>query len=175
MNNSDAMAVQVPQRYSRVVAWVISADTDAEIAFLHRVFGATEAPGSRVMDAQGRIGHAEVEIGDAVIMLFDAPMDWPATPAHLRVYVDNVHRAFDQALRAGARPVTEPTDLPFGDRVARVRDPQGHLWWIHEHIEDVDPAQLPSRTLEPQAGDSVAYVQESLTEEMRAASEHRPT
>lgn len=160
--------VVVPARYSRVDPWVISVDTDAEIAFLTAAFGAVETPGSRMLGPDDRIAHVEVEVGDAIIMLFDAHPEWTATPAHLRVYVADAGQAFRRALDAGAREVTAPTDLPFGERVARVRDPQGHLWWIHEHVEDVDPAELGARFAEPSAQEAMAYVQESLTREMSA-------
>ena len=117
--------VQVPPRYARVNAWVISHDTDAEVRWLATVFGAVETPGSRMLDPDGDIGHVEVEIGDSVIMLFDAKPGWPLTPAHLRVYVGDVAAAVDAAVAAGARVVTRPTLLAFGERVARIRDPQG--------------------------------------------------
>jgi PhnB protein len=82
--------VEVPPRYARVTAWVISPDTDAEVRFLTSVFGAVETPGSRMLDPDGDIGHVEVEIGDSVIMLFDAKPGWPPTRAYLRVYVADV-------------------------------------------------------------------------------------
>src|SRR4051812_47732898 len=106
-------AVRVPARYSRVDPWVISADTGAEIDFLEAVFGGRETPGSRMTGPDGRIGHAEVEIGDAVLLLFDRDPGWPATPAHLRIYVSDARDAFQRALSAGAREVTRPTELAF--------------------------------------------------------------
>ena len=163
---SERDEVRVPARYHRVDPWVISQDTDAEIAFLTTTFGATETPGSRMLGPDGRVGHVEVELGDAVVMLFDAQPDWPATPAHLRVYVADVHKAFDQAVAAGARVVTRPTDLAFGERVARVRDPQGHLWWIHQRVEDVAPEELHQRFADPAAIEALTYVQQSLTSEL---------
>ena len=81
---SGSQTVPVPPR---VDPWVISSDTDAEIAFLESAFDAQETPGSRMLGPGGRIGHVEVELGDAVIMLFDAQPEWRTTPAHLRVYV----------------------------------------------------------------------------------------
>lgn len=158
--------VQVPARYARVNAWVISRDTDAEVRFLTAVFGAAETPGSRILDPDGDIGHVEVEIGDSVIMLFDAKPRWLSTPAHLRVYVTDIAGAVEQAIAAGARVVTQPTMLAFGERVARVRDPQGHLWWLHERVEDVAPEELPSRFADPAALDAMAYVQRTLREEL---------
>ena len=122
-----------------------------------------------MLGADGRIGHVEVELGDAVIMLFDAQPDWPPTPAHLRIYVASTRDTFDRALAAGARAVTRPTDLAFGERVARVRDPQGHLWWIHQRLEDVAVEELAKRFADPSAQQAMTYVQQSLTSEMSGA------
>jgi uncharacterized glyoxalase superfamily protein PhnB len=160
--------VRVPARYSRVDPWVISRDTAAEIAFLAAAFGARETPGSRMVGPDGRIGHVEVEVDDAVIMLFDAGPTWPATPSHLRVYVAEVDEVVERAVAAGARLVTRPTNLAFGERVARVRDPQGHLWWLHERFEDVDAVDLPARFADPAAQAAMAYVQESGAAELAA-------
>ncbi|MGH3712854.1 MAG: VOC family protein [Micromonosporaceae bacterium] len=99
----------VPAGYSRVDPWVISSDTDSEITFLGQVFGATERPNSRMLNADGTIGHVEVDLAGSVIMMFDAQPGWPAMPAHLRAYVDDVDAAFDRAIAAGASPVTRPT------------------------------------------------------------------
>ena len=165
--------VQVPPRYARVNAWVISRDTDAEVRWLTAVFGAVETPGSRMLDPDGDIGHVEVEIGDSVIMLFDAKPGWPPTPAHLRVYVGDATAAVDQAVAAGARVVTKPTMLAFGERVARVRDPQGHLWWLHEQVEDITPEELAQRITDPTAHEAMSYVQGTLREEMAATRTDR--
>jgi PhnB protein len=159
--------VKVPPRYARVNAWVISRDTDAEVRFLTTAFGGAETPGSRMLDIDGHVGHIEVEVGDSVIMLFDTKPGWPATPAHLRVYVADAAATVEQAVAAGARVVTEPTLLAFGERVARVRDPQGHLWWLHEQVEEVAPAELASRLAEPAAQKAMDYVQRTLRQEMK--------
>lgn len=162
------MTNPVPSRYARVNAWVISRDTDAQVRFLTEAFGAAETPGSRVLDSDGRIGHVEVDLGESVIMLFDSKPDWPPTPSHLRVYVDDIAGTVERAVAAGARVVTRPTGLAFGEIVARVRDPQGHLWWLHERVEDVAPDELGRRFADPAAQEAMAYVQSSLGNEMRA-------
>jgi PhnB protein len=167
---TDGHQVRVPPRYARVNPWVISRDTDAEVRFLTSVFRAVETPNSRMLDPDGDIGHVEVEIGDSVIMLFDAKPGWPPTPAHLRVYVDDVAATVERAVAAGARVVTRPTLLAFGERVARVRDPQGHLWWLHEWVEHVSPDELANRFADPAAQEAMTYVQSSLREELEAAS-----
>jgi uncharacterized glyoxalase superfamily protein PhnB len=110
--------VPVPPRYSRVDPWVISSDAEAEIAFLGAAFDAQETPGSRMLVPDGRIGHVEVELGDAMIMLFDAQPEWRPTPAHLRVYVSDTQETFVRTVAAGARSVTHPT-------------PSGSVW--HEY------------------------------------------
>jgi uncharacterized glyoxalase superfamily protein PhnB len=165
--------VRVPPRYARVNAWVISPDTDAEVRFLTSVFGGIETPGSRMLDADGNIDHVEVEIGESVIMLFDARPHWPPTPSHLRVYVDDVSAAVERAVAAGARVVTRPTLLAFGERVARVRDTQGHLWWVHKRVEDVAPEELGRRFAKPAAREAMAYVQRTLRDEMEAQRPNR--
>ena len=159
-------AVRVPPRYARVTAWVISRDTDAEVRFLTSVLDAVETPGSRMLDPDGDIGHVEVEIGDSIIMLFDAKPGWPPSPAHIRVYVDDVEATVAQAVAEGARVVTSPTPLAFGERVARIRDPQGHLWWLHQWVEEVSPDELMSRFADPTAQENMAYVQRTLRHEL---------
>lgn len=170
---TDRHAVQVPPRYARVNAWVISRDTDAEVRFVTSVLKGVETPGSRMLDPDGDIGHVEVELGDSVIMLFDAKPGWPPTPAHLRVYVDDVAATVEQAVAAGARLVTRPTLLAFGERVARVCDPQGHLWWLHEWVEDVSPDEAVGRFADPAAQEAMAYVQRTLREDMERATKGR--
>lgn len=163
-NTSDVSPV--PEGYSRVDPWVISADTDAEIAFMGDAFNGHERPGSRMLNADGTIGHVEVDLGGSVVMMFDAQPDWPPVPAHLRIYVGDARAAFDRAIAAGAREVTRVTELAFGERVCRVRDPQGHLWWIHERIEALDPPEMTRRFAEPSFQEAMAYVQESLASEL---------
>jgi RimJ/RimL family protein N-acetyltransferase len=75
----------------------------------------------------------------------------PRNPAHTRVYVTSLQAVIDRAEANGARIVTEPRELPFGDIVARFRDPQGHLWWVHQHVEDVGLAAWALRAILPRA------------------------
>jgi PhnB protein len=143
-----------------LTAWVISQDTAAEIAFLAAVFGAVEEPGARFLDGD-RIGHAQISVRGVPLMLFDAGPGWPPTPAHLRVYVDDLEAALAAARERGATVFTEPTAMPFGDVVARFRDPQGHRWWVHQHVGDPDftAEGMQSR---------LAYARATLHEEMRS-------
>jgi uncharacterized glyoxalase superfamily protein PhnB len=150
---------------------VISKDTDVEIAFLTEVFGAVERPRSRVLNADGTIGHVEVEIAGSVVLMFDARPDWPPRAAHLRVYVEDAAAAFERRIPAGGRPVTRVTDLAFGERVGRVRDPQGHLWWIHERVETLDADEMNRRFADPEFRGAMEYVQASLATELASTKQ----
>jgi PhnB protein len=126
----------IPEGYHTVTPWIISKATARLLDFVKEAFGAEEL--ARVHVEDGSIGHAEVRIGDSVVMMFDAKADWPETPCFLRLYVEDCDAVYQQALKAGATSVTEVTYLFFGDRVGRVRDPFGNLWWIQTRIEDLD-------------------------------------
>ena len=163
---ADAPVRAVPPDRATVTPWVISRDTARLIDFATRAFGATEL--GRVPNAAGGIGHAEVRIGDSVVMMFDAPGDGPGRPAFLRLYVADGDAVYQRALDAGATSVTAMTTLFFGDRVGRVRDPLGNIWWIQTHVEDVDPAVLGRRPENREHAEALRYVEESLTEALRA-------
>ena len=154
---SNASVQSVPEGYHTVTPWIISRDTAQLIEFLTKAFDADEI--TRVVGEDGSIGHAEVRIGDSVVMMFDAKPDWPDTPAFLRLYVEDGDAVFQQALRAGATAVTEMTHLLWGDRVGRVRDPFGNLWWIMTRIENVSLEEMERRAGEKEWIDAMEYVQ----------------
>ena len=147
----------VPEGYTTVTPWVIGRDTAGLIDYLVAAFGAEEL--ARIADDRGVIGHAEVRIGDAVVMLFDSPRGWPATPAFLRLYVEDARAVHRRAVEAGGTSVTEVTHLAFGDLVGRVRDPFGNLWWIQTRIEDVTAEQMLERMSDPGFAAAMEYVQ----------------
>ncbi|MFG2003760.1 VOC family protein [Spirillospora sp. NPDC048911] len=151
----------IPEGYTTVTPWIISRDTAAVIDYLERAFGAEEI--GRVVDARGRIGHAEVRIGDAIVMLFDGDPSWPDTPAFLRLYVPDAHATQRQAIEAGGVLVSEVTHLAFGDLVGRVRDPFGNLWWIQTRIEDVTEEELARRFADPEFTKAMEYMQRPET------------
>jgi uncharacterized glyoxalase superfamily protein PhnB len=154
-----------PAGYGAVTPWIISADSVRLIEFITAAFGGQEL--ARMAGPDGGIGHAEVRVGDSVVMMFDARDGWPDTPAFLRLYVADADATYQQALAAGASPVTEVTGLFFGDRVGRVRDPLGNIWWIQAHVEDVDPAELARRPRDPAAAAALQYVESSLDAALR--------
>lgn len=94
-------------------------------------------------------------------------------PAHLRVYVPDAEDAFTRDLRAGARAVAKPTALAFGERVARVRDAQGHLWWIHQHFDDVAAEDVAARLADLAAQAAMAYVEDSLVKRFSSTNDRR--
>jgi PhnB protein len=147
----------IPDGYTSVTPWIIGQDTAGLMDFLARAFGAVEL--SRLADEQGRIGHAEMRIGSAVVMMFDGQPDWAPTPAFLRLYVEDADATFAQAVAAGATPVTRVTHLAFGDRVGRVRDPFGNLWWVQQRVEEVSEAEMNRRWSDPKWAEAMAYVQ----------------
>ncbi|MFC4947657.1 VOC family protein [Pseudonocardia sp. GCM10023141] len=146
----------IPEGYTTVTPWIISPDTAAVIDYLTAAFDAVEL--GRVVVADGAIGHAEVRIGDAVVMLFDARPHWPATPQFLRLYVPDADATHRRAVAAGGTSVTAVTHLAFGDRVGRVRDPFGNLWWIQTRVEEVDADELARRFADPRWTAAMEYV-----------------
>jgi PhnB protein len=152
--------MSAPEGYTAVTPWIISRNTAGLLDFVRDAFGAEEL--ARVVGEDGSIGHAEFRIGDAIVMGFDAKPDWPDTPAFLRLYVDDADDTFRRAVEAGATPITEVTHLFWGDRVGRVRDPFGNLWWIQARVEDVDEAEMGRRMGDPEWLERMAYVQSSL-------------
>ncbi|WP_328613665.1 VOC family protein [Amycolatopsis sp. NBC_00355] len=151
------MVNPVPDGYTTVTPWIIGRDTAGLLDFLKRAFDAEEI--ARVVGEDGKIGHAEVRVGNAVVMAFDSRDDWPATPAYLRLYVPDSEQTQRKALAAGATEVTRQTELFFGDRVGRVRDPFGNLWWIQTRLEDLDEPELVRRAQLPEYIAAMNYVQ----------------
>jgi PhnB protein len=113
------------------------------IAFYVKAFGAKER--FRMPDKQGRITHAEIEIGDSCIMMADEAPQWDAfsvehyggSPASLLIYTADCDAMYKQAVASGAKSAREPADQPYGDRMAGVKDPFGYKWWIATHIKDI--------------------------------------
>lgn len=156
---SKTSAVQpVPEGYHTVTPFVLVRGAEAFTEFLINAFGAVELF-PPVKGEDGSVGHAEVRIGDSVVMYFDSKPHWPETPSFLRLYVDNCPTLYQQALEAGATSVTKPTHVPWGDIGARVRDPFGNLWWIQSRIEEVDEEELARRYSDPKFIDAMNYVQ----------------
>lgn len=164
---------KIPEGYTAVTPWIVSPDSSRLIAFMTNAFDAEEVQGSRMLTPEGKIVHVEVKIDDAMVMLFDAAKSWPPTPAFIRLYVDSCEAAYQKAVKAGARVVTKPTMLAFGDKIARVADPFGNIWWLQEHVEDLNsmnPDDMIIKLKEPAAMKAMKYVEDSLNAELAKRS-----
>jgi len=151
------MANPVPEGYHTVTPFVVVKGAARFLDFMAAAFDGQDL--GRVVGEDGMIGHAEMRIGDSVVMAFDAKPDWPHTPAFLRLYVPDCDATFRQAVAAGATAATQPTKMPWGDLVSRVRDPLGNLWWIMTHLENVAPEELERRWGDPEYVAAMEYVQ----------------
>jgi PhnB protein len=147
----------IPEGYHAVTPFVIAKGAARFMDFMAEAFDAEEI--ARVVGEDGAIGHAETRIGDSVVMTFDSKEGWPDTPAFLRIYIEDCDRTYEQALAAGGTSVTRPTNMPWGDRVARIRDPLGNLWWLMARFEDVSPEEMGRRAGEKEYIDAMDYVQ----------------
>ena len=147
-----------------VQPWVVTRDTGRLLDFVTGVFGGVEL--ARIPTEDGGIGHAEIRVGDDVLLAFDSRPDWPATPSMLRIYVDDADATVDRAVAAGGRVVTAVAESAWGDRGGRVRDPLGNIWWVVQHVEDVEAAEMVRRMAEPKYVDAMRDAQATLDAEL---------
>jgi uncharacterized glyoxalase superfamily protein PhnB len=122
-----------PEGYSTVSPYLIVKGASGTIDFLKQVFEATEL--RRFPDATGSVRHAEVRIGDSVVMLADSIEGWPAVPAHVHIYVSDVDATYGRAIESGAESVQEPAKKDDPDRRGGVKDAGGTTWWIATLVE----------------------------------------
>jgi PhnB protein len=139
----------IPDGYTSVTPYLIVRGAEHAIEFYKKAFGATEL--FRMKNESGGIGHAELQIGDARIMLADetpeqkSPQTLGGSPIGLLLYVEDCDTTFKQSVNAGAKTVREPADQFYGDRTGGVRDPFGFLWYIATHVEDVSADEMERR------------------------------
>jgi PhnB protein len=145
-----AMATKVkpvPDGYHTLTPYLVVDGAERIIQFMKNAFGA-QSVHEPMMRPDGKIMHAELKIGDSVVMIADASERAKATSAMLHVYMPNVDAVYQKALKAGGTSVMEPTDMFYGDRSGGVTDPAGNQWHIGTHVEDVSPAELKKRATE---------------------------
>jgi PhnB protein len=149
----------IPDAYPRVTPHLTIDGAAEAIDFYKTVLGATER--MRMPMPDGAVAHAEIELGNSVIMIGEANLPIPTdpspkalggSPVALFVYVENVDEVFQRAVKAGAESVSDPSDHFYGDRVATIDDPYGHRWNLATHIEDLDPEELDRRTAAAMSG-----------------------
>jgi uncharacterized glyoxalase superfamily protein PhnB len=152
---TDAAAAGVPERAHGLQPYIAVRGAERAIAWYQDVFGAVETA-ERYTDEDGRIGHAELRIGDSMLMLSDEYPDYDAvspetlggSPVGLHLYVPDVDEVVARAQRAGATIDRPPSDQSYGDRSSVFRDPFGHRWFVATHIEDVPLEELQRRNEE---------------------------
>jgi PhnB protein len=141
----------IPDGYHTVTPYLIIRGATEAIDFYKNAFGATEL--FRMPTPEGKIGHAEIKIGDSSIMLADeypemgykGPQSLGGSPLSLMIYVEDVDTVFNQAVAAGATIKEALQDKFYGDRMGTVVDPYGHIWHVATHKEDVSPEEMQER------------------------------
>ena len=138
------MAVKyIPEGYHTATPYLVVPGVAKLIDFLKQAFGAEER--ERMAQPDGRIMHAEVKIGDSIIMMGEPTGETQAKPAMIYLYVPDTDATYRRALQAGAKAVMEPADQFYGDRNAGVEDPSGNQWWIATRKEEVSREELGRR------------------------------
>lgn len=141
----------IPSGHHTASPYLATKDGFKALEFYKKAFGAAEIYSLKMPD--GRLGHAEIRIGDSVIMLADefpeyggkSPHTLGGSPVSIHLYVDDVDALFKQALAAGAKERKPIMDQFYGDRSGQLEDPFGHLWWVATHKEDVSPEEMQKR------------------------------
>jgi uncharacterized glyoxalase superfamily protein PhnB len=126
------MSQYKPEGHNAVSPYLLVASVGAQLRFLEAAFGAATLRVTELPD--GTVKHAEVRIDDSVVMMGERPDGRGPMPCSTHVYVPDVDATYRAALDAGAMPVSEPKDQPYGDRTAGVRDPEGNIWWVGARI-----------------------------------------
>jgi PhnB protein len=153
-----ASAKPIPDEYPQVTPYLHVDGAAAAIDFYVEVFQATER--GRMPGPDGKIGHAELEIGRGVVMLADeypemdirGPQSTGGSPVTIHVYVEDVDATFDRAVAAGAKALRPVENQFYGDRSGQFQDPFGHRWNVATHVEDVSPEEMARRAAEVAGG-----------------------
>jgi PhnB protein len=148
------MTKPIPDGYPRLTPYLIVDDGSAAIDFYTSILGATER--MRMAGPGGKVGHAELELGDSLIMLADehpevgavGPRSVGGTPVSMHVYVEDVDDVFKRAVNAGATATRPVEEQFYGDRLGAFEDPFGHKWNVATHVEDVPPEEMEKRAAE---------------------------
>jgi PhnB protein len=153
-----AGAKPIPDGYPRVTPYLCVDGAAAAIDFYTKVLGAAEKV--RMAAPGGKIGHAELALGDSIVMLADehpdvgflGPKSVGGTPVTISVYVENVDEVFERAVAEGASAERPIEDQFYGDRTGQFQDPFGHRWHVATHVEDVPPEEMEKRAAAAMAG-----------------------
>lgn len=149
----------IPTNYPRVTPYLTVEGAAEAMDFYCDILGASRR-GDVLRMPDGRIGHAELDLGESVLMLSDpfadmgvrSPKDLGGSPVTLLVYVDDVDDVFARAMQAGATEIAPVTDQFYGDRSGQFEDPWGHRWNVASHVEDVSPEEMERRAATAMGG-----------------------
>jgi PhnB protein len=141
----------IPEGYHTIIPYLSIKGAADAIEFYKKAFGASES--MRVAQPDGRIGHAELRLGDSRIMLADefpdmdfrSPLSMGGSPVHIHLYVESVDTVVGRAVSAGAKVIRPVQDQFYGDRTGTVADPYGHVWHVATHTEDLSPEEIGKR------------------------------
>jgi PhnB protein len=141
----------IPDGYHSIQPYLMLNNCAEAIDFYGKAFGATEK--FRMPRPDGRIGHAEIQIGDSVLMMADEAPELDAwsiehfggSPVSLLIYTEDCDALYRRALEAGAKSLREPADQPYGDRMSGVCDPFGYKWWIAAHLKNAPAPERAAR------------------------------
>jgi PhnB protein len=150
---SDNKVKPIPENYPALTPYLCCKNAAAAIEFYKNVFGAREEESMRMTTPDGKVGHSEIWIGNAVVMLADespqmnfrSPQSIGGSPVTLVLYVNDVDEIANRAVAAGAKLVQPVADMFYGDRAGSIQDPFGHIWHIATHKEDLSPKEIKKR------------------------------
>lgn len=145
-DSTSAVVDYKPAQYNTVTPYLIVEGAASLIDFIVAVLGGQET--LRLPGSDGRIGHAEIRVGDSIIMLADAPRADAVTSTMLHLYVEDADAVYRRAMQRGAVSLREPRDEFYGDRMAGVRDSWGNQWYFATHVKDVSDADMSRRAQE---------------------------
>jgi len=133
----------IPEGHHTVTPYIVVSGVAKLIEFAKQAFGATEVHVSKRPD--GSVMHAEIKIGDSIVMMGEGGESGKIFLAMLHLYMEDVDAVYRRAIQAGARSLREPADQVYGDRTGAVEDSFGNQWWLATHMEDVTPEEIERR------------------------------
>ncbi len=146
MHNGSIMATKVkpiPEGRHTVTPYLVVSGVARLIDFAKQAFGAAEVYLSKRPD--GTVQHAEIKIGDSIVMMGEGGPGGKHFPGMLYLHMEDIDAVYQRAVQAGGKSIREPADQIYGDRVGAVEDAFGNQWWISTHVEDVTPEEIERR------------------------------
>lgn len=140
------MTKPIPEGFHTLTPFIMVKGARRVVEFMKKAFDAQEI--SSLNHPNGTLWHAQLKIGDSMIMVGDTMDEHPDAYCSVYLYVPDVDAVYRKALTAGARTIMEPEDQFYGDRSGGVKDPVGNIWWLGTHIEDVSDEELQRRANE---------------------------